>query len=138
MKRGGERLPASDPTGVAAGGVLYGLGHPGAAPDDPAGRLAYNRRAWSARPPPWPGFARPSGGARGAGPESHIEGRGPTPLLLQGKLATCTPTGGPTREGARGERPRPASVYAGSIAELLVGDVGGTWDRMVLIQYPTR
>ncbi len=29
-------------------------------------------------------------------------------------------------------------LYAGSIAELLVGDVGGTWDRMVLIQYPTR
>ena len=43
MKRGGETLPASDLTGVAAGGVMYGLGYPGAAPDYPAGRLAYKQ-----------------------------------------------------------------------------------------------
>ena len=43
MKRGGEALPASDLVGVAAGGIMQGLGYPDAAPDYPAGRLAYKQ-----------------------------------------------------------------------------------------------
>ena len=43
MKRGGEDLPASDLVGVAAGGIMQGLGYPDAAPDYPAGRLAYKQ-----------------------------------------------------------------------------------------------
>ncbi len=43
VKRGGERLAASDLTAVAAGGLMYGLGYPGEAPDYPAGRLAYKQ-----------------------------------------------------------------------------------------------
>ena len=43
MKRGGEQLPASDLVAVAAGGIMQGLGYPDAAPDYPAGRLAYKQ-----------------------------------------------------------------------------------------------
>ena len=42
VKRGQE-LEASDLTGVAAGGIMYGLGYPDTAPDYPAGRLAYKQ-----------------------------------------------------------------------------------------------
>ena len=43
VRRGGEELAASDLAGVAAGGLMYGLGYPGVAPDYPAGRLAYKQ-----------------------------------------------------------------------------------------------
>ena len=43
VKRGGDELAVSDLTGVAAGGLMYGLGYPGVAPDYPAGRLAYKQ-----------------------------------------------------------------------------------------------
>ena len=42
-RRGGEGLPASDIVGVAAGGLMQGLGFPDAAPDYPAGKLAYKQ-----------------------------------------------------------------------------------------------
>ena len=42
-RRGGERLPASDIVGVAAGGLMQGLGFPDVAPDYPAGKLAYKQ-----------------------------------------------------------------------------------------------
>ena len=43
MRRGGEDLPASDLVAVAAGGLMQGLGYPDAAPDYPAGKLAYKQ-----------------------------------------------------------------------------------------------
>ena len=43
MRRGGEHLPASDIVGVAAGGLMQGLGFPEVAPDYPAGKLAYKQ-----------------------------------------------------------------------------------------------
>ena len=43
IKRDGEDLAASDLVGVAAGGLMYGLGYPDRAPDYPAGRLAYKQ-----------------------------------------------------------------------------------------------
>ncbi len=43
VKRGGEELPAADLIGVAAGGLMQGLGYPGEAPDYPAGQLAYKQ-----------------------------------------------------------------------------------------------
>ena len=42
-RRGGEGLPASDIVGVAAGGLMQGLGFPDVAPDYPAGKLAYKQ-----------------------------------------------------------------------------------------------
>ncbi len=42
-RRGGEGLPASDIVGVAAGGLMEGLGFPDVAPDYPAGKLAYKQ-----------------------------------------------------------------------------------------------
>jgi len=42
-RRGGEGLPASDIVGVAAGGLMQGLGFPEVAPDYPAGKLAYKQ-----------------------------------------------------------------------------------------------
>ena len=42
-RRGGESLPASDIVGVAAGGLMQGLGFPDVAPDYPAGKLAYKQ-----------------------------------------------------------------------------------------------
>ena len=42
-RRGGEDLPASDIVGVAAGGLMQGLGFPDVAPDYPAGKLAYKQ-----------------------------------------------------------------------------------------------
>ena len=42
-RRGGEGLPASDIVGVAAGGLMQGLGFPDLAPDYPAGKLAYKQ-----------------------------------------------------------------------------------------------
>ena len=42
-RRGGEGLPASDIVGVAAGGLMEGLGFPEVAPDYPAGKLAYKQ-----------------------------------------------------------------------------------------------
>ncbi len=42
-RRGGEELPASDLVGVAAGGLMEGLGFPEVAPDYPAGKLAYKQ-----------------------------------------------------------------------------------------------
>ncbi len=42
-RRGGEGLPASDIVGVAAGGLMQGLGFPNVAPDYPAGKLAYKQ-----------------------------------------------------------------------------------------------
>ncbi len=42
-RRGGEGLPASDIVGVAAGGLMEGLGFPHVAPDYPAGKLAYKQ-----------------------------------------------------------------------------------------------
>jgi crotonobetainyl-CoA:carnitine CoA-transferase CaiB-like acyl-CoA transferase len=42
-RRGGEGLPASDLIGVAAGGLMEGLGFPEVAPDYPAGKLAYKQ-----------------------------------------------------------------------------------------------
>ena len=42
-RRGGEGLPASDLVGVAAGGLMEGLGFPDVAPDYPAGKLAYKQ-----------------------------------------------------------------------------------------------
>ncbi|MCY3733456.1 MAG: CoA transferase [Chloroflexi bacterium] len=42
-RRGGEALPASDIVGVAAGGLMQGLGFPDVAPDYPAGKLAYKQ-----------------------------------------------------------------------------------------------
>ena len=42
-RRGGEGMPASDIVGVAAGGLMQGLGFPEVAPDYPAGRLAYKQ-----------------------------------------------------------------------------------------------
>jgi len=42
-RRGGEDLPASDIVGVAAGGLMEGLGFPDVAPDYPAGKLAYKQ-----------------------------------------------------------------------------------------------
>ena len=42
-RRGGEGLPAADIVGVAAGGLMEGLGFPDVAPDYPAGKLAYKQ-----------------------------------------------------------------------------------------------
>ena len=42
-RRGGEELAMSDIVGVAAGGLMEGLGFPEVAPDYPAGRLAYKQ-----------------------------------------------------------------------------------------------
>jgi crotonobetainyl-CoA:carnitine CoA-transferase CaiB-like acyl-CoA transferase len=43
LRRGASDPVPSDLVGVAAGGLLYGLGYPGVAPDYPAGRLAYKQ-----------------------------------------------------------------------------------------------
>jgi crotonobetainyl-CoA:carnitine CoA-transferase CaiB-like acyl-CoA transferase len=43
VRREGEDLVPSDLVGVAAGGILYGLGYPEVAPDYPAGKLAYKQ-----------------------------------------------------------------------------------------------